>query len=117
MTPFELIDTIVLKEYQTDLSAFSAYMTNNYFSSSKDYLGFVELMNTTGASLLPPKMVYDFYYYAIPKRNKKLYLKYPKQMKTLEEIQEYQVEHKISTESAIENMKLKEFLKERMNEI
>ena len=97
-SPFDLINHINKKTKTEDLSGFSAYMTNRYFSSDNVLIEVAEIMNHMGAGLLSDKAVFDFYFQAIPKNSG--YRAFPKNVKTPAQIKEVQQDFQCSEEGA-----------------
>ncbi len=84
--PWDYINSITNKDYQTDISGFSPYLTNKYFSASDSLIHLANgSVNQIGAHVLPKRAIYDYYYYVVPKR--RMFLKFPKALKTTKDAQ------------------------------
>jgi len=84
--PWDYINSITNKDYQEDISNFSPFLTARFFST---HPSFVHLANGSpnliGSHRLPKRAIYDYYYHVVPKR--RMFLKYPKPLKELKEIE------------------------------
>lgn len=84
-TPWDYINSITNKQYQDDISGFSPYLTNKYFSASETLVHLANgAPNLIGAHVLPKRAVYDYYYYVVPKR--RMFLKFPKALKVTKDL-------------------------------
>lgn len=85
-TPWDYINSITNKDYQEDISGFSPYLTNKYFSAS-DVLVHLSngAVNLIGAHVLPKRAVYDYYYFVVPQR--RMFLKFPKALKASKDLE------------------------------
>jgi hypothetical protein len=77
LSPFDHIKSINQKVYMEDLSGFVPFITMmNYSAGSLHYCFLANALNKIGMHRLPKRMIYDFFFYAVPKNSK--WLKYPK---------------------------------------
>ena len=83
--PFDYIKSINSKNYMEDISGFNAYITAKVYSVDKNYVFLANSIQLLGSNKLPPRVIYDFYYYSIPKN--KRFLRWPKTEKDPKEIE------------------------------
>ncbi|MCG7944974.1 MAG: DNA polymerase clamp loader subunit A [Candidatus Thiodiazotropha taylori] len=86
-SPFDYIKDIGDKNYPENLDDYNAFLTNLAFSQRKDLVHYANEMNKYHQ--LGDKEQFDFYYYAIPRKN--LFAKWNKALKSkyTEMIMEY----------------------------
>ncbi len=103
-SPFDFIKSLNQKDYQEDLKGFVPYITGMVYSMHPEWIKIAEDINLIGSHRLPIRVIYDYYYYGIPKNTK--FLGYPKGVKATKNIK-YLMEHfKINQEVAQEYLEL-----------
>lgn len=76
LSPFDYIKSINSKNYIDDISGFNAWITNKVYSVHQNWVFLANSIQLLGSNKLPPRAIYDFYFYSIPKNTR--FLKYPK---------------------------------------
>ena len=67
-----------------DLSGFNPWLTRRLYSAHQNYCIIANFANKKGFMKLSPRAIYDFFYYTIPKNRE--FIKYPKAVRTPEDI-------------------------------
>lgn len=71
LTPFDVAKTINLKSGRLIVdNKFNVFITNKLFSNTPDSIVYANYANQLRSSI-DPQMVYDFYYYGLPKSSKR----------------------------------------------
>lgn len=100
-SPFELVDSINIKKYDTDLTSYNPFLTNRAFAYHMDTILLADTMNQNHS--LSPELQYDFYFYSV--RKGKRFGFPPKQEDpcNLEVVMEY---YQISKQKALEALRV-----------
>ena len=100
-SPFELVNSINIKKYDTDLTSYNPFLTNRAFAYHVDTILLADTMNQNHS--LSPELQYDFYFYSVRKGKRFGFPPKQEDPYNLEVVMEY---YQISKQKALEALRV-----------